>query len=138
MRDTEVNKKKPDGDGSEIMQKCECRFSQSVQDASHGGRQIQEWAEPGQDRNKFTGIVVLEDGYSELFSKNCKDANTEDAHVEAVSDRQGKCFSDTEVIPGSLLSGNGWQKNDSQGIDDSGGKHDKGHRHACENSINAD
>ena len=84
--DTKKDKAQPQEHGGRILQKRSRIFSKAVEDASGGGGKVEKRAEPCQDHDKIPGVSIVEYRTSQIRAVQGKNADAQNAHVQAVAD----------------------------------------------------
>lgn len=77
----------------------------------------------------------MEDAGAQDISKEDEDANTENSHGKAVSQREQDTLGDAAFSPLRLCPGHAGQQKHRHGIGDGGGKEDEGQCHTGQHSV---
>lgn len=108
-----------------ILKKGRAGAAKAVQDAAHGGGKVEKRAEPRKNLNKISGVLVVEYADSQCFSEQGKDADTEDSHVQAVTQGHGNTGGDLLFLACRLGPRNAGKQKDGHGIGDGRRKENK-------------
>ena len=130
------DKKNPDQETCQVLEKSQKGVSQPVKDTGEGSRKVEEGADKGKDLQKNSRLLIVKDQDAQGFPVKEKNACKKDTQKQAVFDGFFCGRADRVPVSPGLIAGNCGEQKCGNGAGNGGGKHEKRHGHSGKNAIN--
>ncbi len=133
--DSKQYKAQPHDESRHVLDESGRRSAEAVQDTARGGGKVEERAEPGQRYDVVAGVRIVENTASKSGAVKGEDTDTQDTHIQAVTDRHGDGGGNTSFISLGLSLCHSRQEKDGDGVGNRRRKQDKRKGHSCQNAV---